>query len=146
VEEKLTSPPDQQDTGVSHTGAGLEDVGRSEPLVPPIQEKKKKKATASPSKTYATMPPPASRTAASDKAPTVSRQSPASGAMVTAEQLNAAVKAATTPAAMSQAQPQAQSLTLHIGRAVVVAGEKASAQFGRVVELTRDGASLGALQ
>jgi hypothetical protein len=66
--------------------------------------------------------------------------------MVTAEQLNAAVKAATTPAASSQAQPQAQSLTLHTGRAAVVAGEKASAQLGRVVELTRDGASVGALQ
>nr|XP_051221988.1 uncharacterized protein LOC127340256 [Lolium perenne] len=97
------------------------------------------------------MPPPASRTAVptpagTGKAPASPRQSPASGAMVTAEQLNAAVKAATTPAASSQAQPQAQSLTLHTGRAAVVAGEKASAQLGRVVELTRDGASLGVLQ
>jgi hypothetical protein len=66
--------------------------------------------------------------------------------MVIAEQLNAAVKAATTPATSSQAQPQAQSLTLHTGCAAVVSGEKASAQLGRVVELTRDGASLGALQ
>jgi hypothetical protein len=66
--------------------------------------------------------------------------------MVTAEQLTAAVKAATAPASSSQAQPQAQSLVLHTGRATMAAGEKAAAQLGRVVELTRAGASLGALQ
>jgi hypothetical protein len=66
--------------------------------------------------------------------------------MVTAEQLKAAVKAAAAPASSSQAQPQAQSLTLHAGRAAFTAGEKLSAQLGRVTELTRAGASLGALQ
>jgi hypothetical protein len=37
-------------------------------------------------------------------------------------------------------------LFLHIGRAAVAAGEKAAAQLGRVVELTRGSASLCALQ
>jgi hypothetical protein len=50
--------------------------------------------------------------------------------MVTVEQLKAAVKAAAAPASSSQAQPQAQSLTLHTGRADVAAGEKVSAQLG----------------
>jgi hypothetical protein len=66
--------------------------------------------------------------------------------MVTAEQLTAAVKAATAPASSSQAQPQAQSLVLHTGRVAVAAGEKAVVQLGWVMELTRGGASLGALQ
>jgi hypothetical protein len=66
--------------------------------------------------------------------------------MVTAEQLTAAVKAATAPASSSQAQPQSQILVLHTGRAAVAAGEKAVVQLGRVVELTRGSTSLGALQ
>jgi hypothetical protein len=66
--------------------------------------------------------------------------------MVTAEQLTATVKVATAPASGSQAQLQAQTLVLHTGRAAVAAGEKASSQLGRVVELNRGGALLGALQ
>ena len=49
AEEDLVSPPETQDTGASNIGAGSEDTGRAEPLVPPVP--KKKKTTASPSKT-----------------------------------------------------------------------------------------------
>jgi hypothetical protein len=35
---------------------------------------------------------------------------------------------------------------LHTGRAAVVAGEKASAQLGRIIELTRGNADLGPLK
>jgi hypothetical protein len=35
---------------------------------------------------------------------------------------------------------------MHASRAAVVAGEKASAQLGRIVELTRGGAELGPLK
>jgi hypothetical protein len=62
--------------------------------------------------------------------------------MVTAEQLTAAVTVAAAPASGSQAQ----SIVLHVGRAAVAAGEKVSAQLGRVVELNRGTANLGALQ
>jgi hypothetical protein len=62
--------------------------------------------------------------------------------MVTAKQLTAAVTAATAPASGSQGQ----SLVLHAGRAAVTAVEKASAQLGRIAELTRSEADLGSLK
>ena len=39
-----------------------------------------------------------------------------------------------------------RELTLHAGRAAIVAGEKVSAQLGRIVELNRGEANLGGLQ
>jgi hypothetical protein len=51
AEEDFTSPPDFEDPGASNMGAGLEQTGRSEPLVPPVLEKTSKAPTASPSKT-----------------------------------------------------------------------------------------------
>jgi hypothetical protein len=41
---------------------------------------------------------------------------------------------------------QARALVLHAGRAAITAGEKVSAQLGRIVELNRGDANLGALQ
>jgi hypothetical protein len=127
-------------------GAGSDVAGRSEPLVPPVQEKKKK-IIASPSKASAATSSPVKSAAApplapTDKAPRAPRQNPTEGAVVTVEQLTAAVKAAAAPASSSQAQ----SLVLHTGRAAVAVGEKASAQIGRVVEPNRGSANLGALQ
>jgi hypothetical protein len=39
-----------------------------------------------------------------------------------------------------------QALTLHVGRAAIAAGEEVSAQLGRIIELNRGDAKLGALQ
>jgi hypothetical protein len=151
VEEDFTSPPEYEDTGASNMGAGSEDAGRSEPLVPPVPEKKKQATVASPYKTPpsaspaisspvrgATAPPSASI----NKPPPVPRQSSPKGAAVTAEQLTVAVTAAAAPASGSQAQ----TIVLHVGRAVVAASEKVLAQLGRVVELNRGTANLGTLQ
>jgi hypothetical protein len=151
AEEEFFSPPDHQDTGASDMGAGSDVAGRSEPLVPPVQEKKKKNTTASPSKASAATAPLAKSAAAptpvaTGKAPAAPLQSSPEGTVVTTEHLTAAVKAATAPGSSSQAQPRAQSLVLHTGRAAVAAGEKAASQLGRIVELTHGGASLGALQ
>nr|XP_051209479.1 uncharacterized protein LOC127326734 [Lolium perenne] len=131
-------------------GAGTEDAGWSEPLVPPVPEKKKKKkaATSSPPKTAPATSSPAKDAPASPPAPPAGAPDPApqptspEGAVITAQQLSAVVTAASAPPSGSQAQ----SLVLHAGRAAVVAGEKASAQLGRIVELTHDGADLGPLK
>nr|XP_051211474.1 formin-like protein 16 [Lolium perenne] len=131
-------------------GAGSESSERPEPLVPSVPEKTKPSST-SPSKTPPTAPPatpsPAKGVAAPpsasiSKPPPAPRESSQKGAMVTAEQLTAAVTVAAAPASGSQAQ----SIVLHVGRAAVAAGEKVSAQLGRVVELNRGTANLGALQ
>jgi hypothetical protein len=87
AEDELASPPDQQHTGASHMGAGSKDVGPSEPLVPPVEDKKQN-ATVSPSKASSAMPPPASRAAtptpaAISKTPAVPHKNPP--ATVTAE-------------------------------------------------------------
>ena len=60
--------------------------------------------------------------------------------MITAEQLSGAVQAAVTSPASSQ------HLALHAGRAAVAISEKVSAQTGRIIELNRGAANLGALQ
>jgi hypothetical protein len=71
AEEDFISPPDFEDTGASNMGAGSEDVGRPEPLVPPVLEKKKKKktTTTSPSKTMPATSSPAKDAPASPPAP-----------------------------------------------------------------------------
>ncbi|KAK1670147.1 hypothetical protein QYE76_058306 [Lolium multiflorum] len=67
AEEETISPPEDQDTGASNTGADTEDAGRVEPLVPPTPEKKKKKdTTSSPSKTMPEPSAPATSTPAKD--------------------------------------------------------------------------------
>ncbi|KAM0853425.1 hypothetical protein ACQ4PT_051078 [Festuca glaucescens] len=96
-------------------------------------------ATKSPSPTKgAAVPPPAS----GSKPPPAPRQSSRKGTEVTAEQLSAAVTAAAAPPTSSQGQ----ALVLHAGRAAITAGEKVSAQLGRIVELNRGDANLGGLQ
>jgi hypothetical protein len=90
AEEEFFSPPDHQDTGASDMGAGLDAAGWSESLVPPVQEKKKNKNTASPSKASAATHPPAKSAAAptpaaTGKAPAALLQSLPEGAIVTAE-------------------------------------------------------------
>lgn len=144
--EDFISPPDFEDTGASNMGASTEDAGRSEILVPPVLEKKKKKRTASsPSKTGPATSSPVKDVPAPPPAPPVKpapapQQTPPEGAIITAQQLTAAVTAATAPPSGSQ------PLMLHAGRAAVSAGEKASAQLGRIVELTRGDADLGSLR
>ncbi|KAK1604683.1 hypothetical protein QYE76_028356 [Lolium multiflorum] len=41
AEEDLASPPETQDTGASHMGAGKDPVGRAEPSVPPVPKRRK---------------------------------------------------------------------------------------------------------
>ncbi|KAK1663736.1 hypothetical protein QYE76_051895 [Lolium multiflorum] len=146
------SPPpsgDIEDTGASNMGAGNKRA--AEPPVPPTPKKKKKKAAASPSKAAPVPSVPATSSPTKD-APSPDPAPPASkatgapeparpeGATFTAQQLAAAVTAATAPPSGSQ------SLVLHAGRAAVVAVKKASSQLGRIVELSRDEADLGPLR
>ncbi|KAK1564062.1 hypothetical protein QYE76_018260 [Lolium multiflorum] len=150
AEEDFFSPPEAEDTGASNIGAGSEDTGRAEPLVPPVP--KKKKATASPSKTAPEPSAPATSSPAKEtpeaSAPTKDAPSPPPAApagkpvaaKVTAQHLAAVVTAATAPSSGSQ------SLVLHTGRAAVAASEKASAQLGRITELNRGEVGLGPLQ
>ncbi|KAK1607903.1 hypothetical protein QYE76_031576 [Lolium multiflorum] len=161
--EDFTSPPEHEDTGASNMGAGTEAAGRSEPPVPPVQiTKKKKKIASSPSKPLpedpapaapspakeAPAPPPAKDASAPPPGPPAGKAAstpPASspaGTIITAQQLTAVVTAATAPPSGSQGQ----SLILHAGRATVSAGEKASAQLGRIVEVTRGEVDLGSLR
>ncbi|KAM0929126.1 hypothetical protein ACQ4PT_001831 [Festuca glaucescens] len=150
AEEDSSSPPEVEDTGASNTGAGSKQTGRPEPFVPPVLEKTSKVGTASPSKTSSvpTQPPSPAKGAAAPPPATASKPPPApsgkkfsrKSANITAEQLSGAVEAAA-------AQPtSSQALTLHAGRAAIAAGEKVSAQLGRIVELNRGEANLGALQ
>jgi hypothetical protein len=116
-------------------------------LVPPILEKTR---TASPSKTSsaATPSPSPAKGAAAPPSASASKSAPApsdkklsrKSANITAEQLSGAVEAAAAQPTVSQA------LTLHAERAAIAAGEKVSAQLGRIVELNRGKANLGALQ
>ena len=151
AEEVFSSPPETEDTGAGNMGAGSELSGRLEPLVPPVPEKTKQASTSSPSRTSssaatkipspakgAAAPPPAS----GSKPPPAPRQSSRKGTEVTAEQLSAAVTAAAAPPTSFQGQ----ALVLHAGRAAITAGEKVSAQLGRIVELNRGDANLGGLQ
>jgi hypothetical protein len=159
AEEDFTSPPDVEDTGASNIGAGSEDAERAQPLVPPTP-KKKKKSTAFPSKTVPETPAPAISSPAKEvqKTPSPAKDAPSpplapptgeptpapepprqEGATFTAQQLAAVVTVATAPPSSSQ------SLVLHAGRAAIAAGEKASAQLGRIDELSRGEADLGPL-
>ncbi|KAM0887722.1 hypothetical protein ACQ4PT_028853 [Festuca glaucescens] len=85
-----------------------------------------------------TAPPPAS----ASKPPPAPHQSSRKGTEVSTEELSAAVTAAAAPASGSQDR----TLALHAGRAAITAGEKVSAQLGRIVELDRGDANLGELQ
>jgi hypothetical protein len=89
AEEDFISLPEPEDTGASNMGAGSEDAGRLEPLVPPVLEKKKKTTTTSPSKTTpatfspakdAPAPPPAPPT----KPAPAPQQTPPEGTIITA--------------------------------------------------------------
>nr|XP_051211524.1 uncharacterized protein LOC127329017 [Lolium perenne] len=127
AEEDSISPPNVEDTGASNIGAGSEDTERVEPPVPPTP-KKKKKAAASPSKTALEPSVPATSSPAKEV-----QETPL-------PKLAAAVTAATSPPSGSQ------SLVLHASRTAIVAGEKASAQLGRIVELSRGEVDLGPLR
>ncbi|KAM0834183.1 hypothetical protein ACQ4PT_063779 [Festuca glaucescens] len=147
--EDFTSPPEIEDTGAGNMGAGSEPSGRSDPPVPPVLEKTKQITTASPRRASSTSarsspakgttaPPPAS----ASKPPPAPQQSSRKGTEVSAEEVSAAITAAATPASGSQDL----RLVLHAGRAATTAGEKVSAQLGRIVELNRGDANLGGLQ
>jgi hypothetical protein len=105
AEEESSSPPEVEDTGASNTGAGSDQTGRSEPLVPTVLERRTKAPTASPAKISSsshTNPPSPAKGA--DAPPPASSSKPPSGpsgkkfswkvANVTAEQLSSAVQAA----------------------------------------------------
>ncbi|KAM0889398.1 hypothetical protein ACQ4PT_027716 [Festuca glaucescens] len=141
----FTSPPETEDVGAGNMGAGSELSGRLEPLVPPVPEKTKQAPASSPSRTSssaATKPSSPVKGAAAGKPPSAPRQNFRKGIEVTGEQLSAAVTAAAAPPTSSQGQ----TLVLHAGRAAITAGEKVSAQLGRIVELNRGDANLGGLQ
>nr|XP_051190671.1 uncharacterized protein LOC127303998 [Lolium perenne] len=173
AEEDIISPPETQDTGASNTNADTEAAGRAEPQVPPAPKKKKKRTPASsPSKTVPDSSVPASSAPAQDAAdalappktapvppatastgePTAAKPTPPpsqgpAGAKPTPPEGTKLSKpkpaAAATAASSFSSGPQ--SLVLHVGRAAIVAGETASAQLGRITELTRGGAELGHL-
>nr|XP_051197064.1 uncharacterized protein LOC127310425 [Lolium perenne] len=150
----VPSGAEAEDTGASNIGAGTDEAKRVEPLVPPVPKKKKKKAIASPSKTVpetsapAASPPakvtpeapaPSEEAASTPPAAHIGKPAPPEGAKLTAQQLAAAVTAAASPSSGSQA------IVLHAGRAAVAAGDKASAQLGRITELNRGEVNLGHL-
>nr|XP_051229572.1 uncharacterized protein LOC127347423 [Lolium perenne] len=137
--------------------------------VPSVPKKKKKApADSSPSKTAPDSSEPASSAPAKDapEAPAPTKTAPApppassTGELATAKptplpsQAPAAAKP-TAPGDIKLSKQEAtaassfssgsQSLTLHSGRAAIVAEETASAQLGRITELTRGGADLGHL-
>ncbi|XP_071682650.1 uncharacterized protein [Lolium perenne] len=143
AEEDFSSPPEAQDTGAINIGAGTEDAGRAEPLVPPVPEKK---TTSSPCKSVPDSSAPASSSAATD-APEAPAPPPAapSGKPATAKPTPPAQDPAAVVSATSSPSSGSRSLVLHAGRAALVAGEMASAQLGRITELTRGGADLGHL-
>jgi hypothetical protein len=150
TEEDLSSPLDFKDIGASNMGVGSEETEQPEPLVPPVLEKTSQ-ATASPSKSSPSAPPPSSSpakdapappSASANKPPPAPRKSSRKGTKVTAEQLSCAVTAATAPPTGSQAQ----ALILHTGRAAITASENVSVQLGWIVELNRSEANLGSLQ
>jgi hypothetical protein len=150
AEEDFSSPPEFEDPDASNTGIGSDQTGWSEPLVPPVLEKTTEVPTASPSKASPSAPSKPSSSAKDTAAPpsAPSKKPPPSpkklssrkSTAVTAEQLSGAVQAAADQPASSQ------SLTLHTGRAAIAASEKVSAQLGRIIELNRGEANLGALQ
>nr|XP_051190156.1 uncharacterized protein LOC127303466 [Lolium perenne] len=173
AEEDFISPPEFEDTGANNMGTGTEDAGRSKTLVPPVPKikKKKKKTASSPSKPLpetsapavpspaketpapppakdAPAPPPVKDAPAPPPAPPAGTTAsaappiPPAGTIITTQQLTAAVTAATAPPSGSQGQ----SLVLHTSRASVSAGEKASAQLGRIVQVTCGEVDLGGLQ
>jgi hypothetical protein len=132
-------------------GAGFESSERPEPLAPSVPEKPQQPPVVSTCKISSLTTKPRSLAKSADAPPPTStckpppaapRQSSQKGVEVTVEQLSAAVVAAAAPASGSQAQ----SIVLHVGRAVVAAGEKVSVQLGRVVQLNRGNTNLGALQ
>ncbi|KAM0869227.1 hypothetical protein ACQ4PT_040822 [Festuca glaucescens] len=139
AEEDIVSPPEAQDIGTSNTGAGTEDAGKAEPLVPPFP--KKKIPTSFPSKTVQDSSTPASFVPAKDlsEAPARSRATSTPPPAASTGERAAVVTAASVPSSDSR------SSVLHAGRAAIVAGGTASAQVGRITELTRGGADLGHL-
>ncbi|KAK1653109.1 hypothetical protein QYE76_070914 [Lolium multiflorum] len=87
----------------------------------------------------ASAPPPAPPAC---KSTTATLPTPPEGTIITAQKLTAAVTAAMAPPSGSQGQ----YLVLHAGRVMVSAGEKASAQLGRIVQVTRGEVDLGGLR
>ncbi|KAK1628566.1 hypothetical protein QYE76_002881 [Lolium multiflorum] len=161
AEEDIVSPPENQDTGASNTGADTEDVGWVETLVSTAPKKKKKTSASSPSKSVPETSAPAKAPAsgapdASAPPKTTAMPPPASSAggsgaakPPTPPPSQEPVVAKTKPASASFSTGSlvsgAQPIVLHAGHAAIVAGETAPASVGRITELSRGGASLGHL-
>lgn len=109
AEEDFFSPPEAQDTGANNIGAGTEDAGRAEPLVPPVPEKTKTSAS-SPSKSVPDSSAPASSSAAKDAPdapappptaptgkPATAKPTPSEGAKFPTQDPAAVVSAASSP-------------------------------------------------
>nr|XP_051207449.1 formin-like protein 16 [Lolium perenne] len=166
----VPSGAETQDTGASNTGADTKAAERAEPQVPPAPKKKKKRTPASsPSKTVPDSSVPASSAPAQDapNAPAPPKTAPVPPATTFTGEPAAAKPTpppSQGPAAATSAPPEGtklsrpkpasaataassgpQSLILHAGHAAIVAGETASAQLGRITELTRGGTELGHL-
>ncbi|KAK1610957.1 hypothetical protein QYE76_034630 [Lolium multiflorum] len=145
AEGDFSSPPEVQDTGATNIGAGTEDAGRAEPLVPPVPEKITT-STATAAKSVPDSSAPANSSAAMDAPeasappPAAPTGTPSAGRPTTPAQDPAAVASAT-----SSPSSGSRSLVLHASRAAHLAGETASAQLGRITELTRGRADLGHL-
>jgi hypothetical protein len=152
TEEDFSSPPDFEDPGTSNMGVDSNRTGLPEPLVPPILEKTTEVPSASPTKATSSAPPkppslakgsavlPLASSRKPPPTPSVKKLSSRRSVAVTVEQFYGAFQAAVAQPASSQ------SLTLHVGQDVVAVSEKISAQIGRIFELNRGRANLGALQ
>ncbi|KAK1682770.1 hypothetical protein QYE76_043618 [Lolium multiflorum] len=172
AEEDLVSPPKNQDTGASNTGAESEDVGPVGTLVPTAPKKKKKISASSSSKSLPETSGPAKTTTApgapSASAPpkTTSVPPPARSAggpdaakpptPPPSQELVAAKNKPAPPPEGAKLRVLApfkgkatasspQPLVLHTGPAAIMVGEKATGLLGRITELKREGRELGHL-
>ncbi|KAK1629082.1 hypothetical protein QYE76_003397 [Lolium multiflorum] len=140
AEGKPVSPPRTQDTG-----AGAEDAGQGEPLVPPAP-KQKKKNSSSPSKTVSESSGPTISSPAKD-APEAPEPPKTAPTPPPATSVGKPAPAKPTPPESATTDPSSGSRTmvLHTGRAAMMASEAASAQIGRITEFQRQGTELGHL-
>nr|XP_051214365.1 uncharacterized protein LOC127332146 [Lolium perenne] len=155
-EAARTSPPPQPSPALSGAGnlsasplGGTTSAGRTAPEPSEDRAEEDTDAPEAPSPPKTAPAPPA---AASTGEPAAAKPTPPPSQEPVAAKPTApegielskqdAVAVATAASSFSSGP---QSLVLHTGRAAVVAGETASAQLGRITELTRGGADLGHL-
>nr|XP_051201854.1 uncharacterized protein LOC127315401 [Lolium perenne] len=142
-EAARASPPPQPSPAPSGDGkspassrGGNTSAGRAAPEPADLRAEEDLDAPEAPAPPKTTpMPPPAS----SSGEPAAAKPTPPEGTKLSAQEPAVVATAASAPSSGTR------SLVLHTGRAAIVAGETASAQLGRITELTRGGADLGHL-